>query len=137
MPTYLTGSFNVNWLVEEDMEIKQIPDWLASLLKEMKVELKNSSLPGKIPLLQIAHKLALTCSTSQKDNLSLQYDGLLWLIHEFKEWLFQTIQPMTKNHQKFRRNLILADLACTTITGLTLFCHSRQRKNRNPNNPTG
>ena len=48
----ITGSFNVDWLVEKDSEIEQIPDWLASSLKEMKVELKNSSLPGKIPLLQ-------------------------------------------------------------------------------------
>ncbi|NES24983.1 MAG: NAD(P)-binding protein, partial [Symploca sp. SIO3E6] len=53
-----TGSFNVNWLVEEDQEFEQIPNWLASLLKERKIELENSSLPGKIPFLHIAYKLA-------------------------------------------------------------------------------
>ncbi|NES19086.1 MAG: amine oxidase, partial [Symploca sp. SIO3E6] len=102
----------------EDQEFEQIPNWLASLLKERKIELENSSLPGKIPFLHIAYKLAQAYSTSHQGHNSLQNKGILWLVNEFKQWMFQSVEPLLENHHKFRRNWILADLACTTITGL-------------------
>lgn len=111
----LSGSFLFSSLIDQETSSDiEVPDWLKSLLLEMNIDL-NPALPGKLALLHIASQLAQSCD---RPNQQL-YQAILWLLAEFRQWLFDSVAEIP-DHHKFRRSWILADLACTTVRGLIL-----------------
>lgn len=118
----LSGSFSFSNLIDEESSspIEGIPDWLESLLLEMNVDLKNLAVPGKLAFLHIASQLAQSCYHHPQKHLNVLHQAILWLLEEFRRWLFHSIEEIIETHRKFRRSWILADLACTTVRGLIL-----------------
>jgi uncharacterized protein with NAD-binding domain and iron-sulfur cluster len=113
-------SFSFSRLIDDDGSslFEDMPEWLVSLLLDLNIDLRNLTFPGKLAFLGLAAQLAQSCDPDPKKHRSEVHRAILWLLEEFRQWLFHTVTQIGETHHKLRRCWILADLACTVVRGL-------------------
>ncbi|MBD2683630.1 MULTISPECIES: NAD(P)-binding protein [Nostoc] len=105
---------------EEEFTLSGIPDWLVSLLAENNIDLNIPDLPREAAFVYIARQLFQALPENPALHQEQEYQALLWLLGEFRTWLWNNVENIIGTHHKFRRFWIRVDWTYTLIRGIIL-----------------
>jgi uncharacterized protein with NAD-binding domain and iron-sulfur cluster len=97
------------------------PEWWMEMAAELAVEFGGAALSFGAHLLYAAGKLARMLPGDARDHTAEHrdhHDSIVWLIQEFKDWLWPRVEPVIDTDADKRRLWTMVDIVGTAIIGM-------------------
>jgi uncharacterized protein with NAD-binding domain and iron-sulfur cluster len=97
------------------------PPWWEEIVVELAIDLSGAVMSFGAQIMFAAAKLASLLPNDPRHHTSAhveQYDSIIWLIEELKDWLWTRVKPDVDTDSAKRRLWIMVDLVGTTLIGM-------------------